>query len=95
METVLTPIRSPRANAIAERVIGTQHRECLDNLIPLDKRHPRSVLAEYVHYYNMERPHRTLELETPLPARRSPTGAGTVTGRPVLGGLHHTYDRAA
>jgi transposase InsO family protein len=95
VETVRTPVRSPRANAIAERVIGTLRRDCLDHLIPLDERHLRTVLAEYVDYYNSERPHRTLRLETPPPATRSPTGVGTVTGRSVLGGLHHTYVRAA
>ena len=95
VETVLTPVRSPRANAIAERVIGTLRRECLDHLIPLDERHLRTVLAEYVDYYNSERPHRTLQLETPLLATRPAAGAGAVTGRPVLGGLHHTYARAA
>jgi transposase InsO family protein len=93
IETVLTPVRSPRANAIAERVIGTLRRECLDHLIPLDERHLRTILAEYVDYYNTERPHRTLRLETPRPAARSPTGA--VLARPVLGGLHHAYARAA
>ena len=30
IETVLTPIRAPRANAIAGRLIGTLRRECLD-----------------------------------------------------------------
>src|SRR5262249_27019615 len=95
IETVLTPVRSPRANAIAERVIGTLRRECLDHLIPLDERHLRTVLAEYVEYYNTDRPHRTLRLGTPLQVTRSRTGAGAVTGRPVLGGLHHTYARAA
>ena len=95
IETVLTPVRSPRANAVAERVIGTLRRECLDHLIPLDERQLCAVLAEYVDDYNQERPHQTLGLETPLPAARSPTGTGAVTGRPVLGGLHHTYRRAA
>jgi putative transposase len=92
---VLTPVRSPHANAVAERVIGTLRRECLDHVIPLDERQPCAVLAEYVDYDNQERPHRTLGLETPLPAARSPTGTGAVAGRPVLGGLHHTYARAA
>jgi putative transposase len=95
IDTVLTPVRSPRANAIAERVIGTLRRECVDHLIPLDEQHLRTVLAEYIDYYNSERPHRTLQLEAPLPATRPAAGAGAVTGRPVLGGLHHTYHRAA
>jgi transposase InsO family protein len=95
IDTVLTPARSPRANAIAERVIGTLRRDCLDHVIQLDERHLRAVLAEYVDYYNMERPHRTLCLETPRPAARSPAGTGAVTARPVLGGLHHAYEWAA
>jgi transposase InsO family protein len=39
IETVHTPVRSPRANAIAERVIGTLRRDCLDHVIPLSERH--------------------------------------------------------
>jgi transposase len=43
-------------------VIGTLRRECLDHVIVLDEQHLRSVLADFVHYYNAERPHRTLGL---------------------------------
>ncbi len=93
VETVLTPVRAPRANAVAERVIGTLRRECLDHLIILNEPHLRAVLTEFVRYYNLERPHRTPRLETPQPVIRSP--AGTICTRPVLGGLQHTYERAA
>ncbi len=63
IDTVLTPVRAPRANAIAERVIGTLRRECLDHVIPRDDRHLHTILAEYLDYYNADRPHRTLRLE--------------------------------
>jgi transposase InsO family protein len=93
IDTVLTPVRAPRANAVAERAIGTLRRECLDHILPLNEAHLRTILAGFADYYNSERPHRTLRLETPRPASRSPTGAVLV--RPVLGGLHHAYARAA
>jgi transposase InsO family protein len=93
IETVLTPVRAPRANAIAERVVRTLRNECLDHLIPLDERHLRTILAEYVAYYNAERPHRSLDLEPPLTRARLTNGS--IRARPVLGGLHHVYHRAA
>ena len=74
-------------------VIGTLRRECLDHLLVLNEQHLRAVLAEFVAYYNRDRPHRTLRLEPPRPASRSPTGPIKV--RRVLGGLHHVYERAA
>ena len=54
----------------------------------------RTVLREYVTYYNNGRPHRTLGLETPTgpPPRASPPQAGRIVSRPVLGGLHHEYE---
>ena len=93
IDAITTPVASPRANAVVERVIGTLRRECLDHLIILDEQHLRSVLTEFIGYYNLERPHRTLRLETPVPVLRGVGGA--VRSRPVLGGLHHVYDRAA
>jgi putative transposase len=91
--SVRTPVRAPRANAIAERLVRTLRSEALDHIIVLNEHHLRAVLAEFVRYYNRDRPHRSLGLESPLP--RSPTPLGTVVGRPVLGGLHHAYARAA
>ena len=93
IESIRTPIRSPLANAIGERVVRTLRRECLDHILPLSERHVRSVLAGFVAYYNQDRPHRSLGLETPV-SRRRPV-AGEVISRPVLGGLHHIFERAA
>jgi len=91
--TLLSPVRAPKANAIAERVVGTFRRECLDHLVVLSERHLLRIVQEFVSYYNEERPHRTLGLETPLVSRRH--AIGTIRSTPVLGGLHHTYRRAA
>jgi len=93
IDAIATPIHAPKANAIAERVIRTLRRECLDHLIVLDEQHLGSVLSDFVAYYNQERPHRTLGLQTPELKPR-PT-AGPIRSRPVLNGLHHVYERAA
>src|SRR5262245_5505134 len=59
--TVLkTPVRAPQANAFCERLIGTIRRECLDFVIPLNERHVRSVLLEWVTHYNHGRPHTSM-----------------------------------
>jgi transposase InsO family protein len=90
--TLLTPVRAPRANAIAERAVPTLRNECLDHVIILNEAHLRGVLSEFAAYYNAERPHRGLHLEPPL-ARRcdAPVAAVRIRARPVLGGLHHIY----
>ncbi len=90
---IATPVRSPRANAVAERIIGTLRRECLDHFIVVDELHLSSILPEFRRIYNEERPHRRLGLQTPEPRLR-PT-AGPVRSHPVLSGLHHAYTRAA
>ncbi len=59
----------------------------------IDEQHLRTVLTEFVQYYNQERPHRTLGLQTPQLKVRPTTGI--VRSRPVLNGLHHVYERAA
>ena len=59
----------------------------------LNEQHLRSVLTEFVGYYNQDRPHRTLRLQTPELKLRPLTGP--IQSRPVLNGLHHAYERAA
>ena len=65
IDIFLTPVRAPSANEIAERVIGTLRRECLDHLIVINERHLRRVLGEYIQHYNAVRPHRSLALDAP------------------------------
>jgi transposase InsO family protein len=95
IDTLLTPFRSPKANAIAERVVHSIRSECLEHVLILNERHPGVVLAENVAYFNADRPHRSLALEPPLPAVHSPATFGEVRSRAVLGGPHHVYQRAA
>ena len=97
IKTVLTAVRAPQANAVAERVLGTLRRECLDHLIIVNERHLRLLLREYVAHYNHVRAHQALELWAPddRRPRSPPRSEGQVVGRPILGGLHHEYERLA
>jgi hypothetical protein len=63
-----TPVRAPRANAIAiaERWIGTIRREVLDRVLIVNRRHLEHVLAEYVAHFDAHRPHRALHQAAPL-----------------------------
>jgi putative transposase len=71
-----TPPRAPQANAYCERFIGTARRECLDWIIPLNERHLRHVLAEWMTHYNAERPHSARGPGLPDDARRRATVTG-------------------
>jgi putative transposase len=64
-----SPVASPKANAICERVIGTIRRECLDWMIPLSEMHLRSILKSWVEHYNRGRPHSRLGPGVPDPPR--------------------------
>jgi transposase InsO family protein len=90
---IRTPYRAPKANAIAERLVGTLRRECLDHVIVVNESHLVRLLTEFAAYYNRDRPHRSLDLHPPRP--RSLDSTGPIVSRPILGGLHHVYSRAA
>jgi transposase InsO family protein len=51
---------SPWRNGVAERLIGTIRRECVDHIIVLSEAHLRRVVHRYVRYYNESRTHRSL-----------------------------------
>src|ERR1035438_3585557 len=89
IETIRTPVRSPRANAYAERFVRTVRQECLDHLLVVSRRHLASVFDEYVRHYNEARPHRGLQLGQPTPRSLPlpPIDNGTITRRDILGGI--------
>ncbi len=97
IHTILTPVRAPNANAVAERVIGTLRRECLDHMIVFNERHLLLVLREYIGHYNAMRPHRTLGLDSPRgrTPRAKPSASAMVIRHKVLGGLQSEYDWVA
>ena len=106
LEVLRSPVASPKANSICERVIGTIRRECLDWLIPVYAPHLRAIRTCWVAHYNQGRPHSALGPGVPGPPRepakvprsesRHRLAAGAlVRVQSVLGGLHHEYSLAA
>ena len=93
---IRTPIRAPRANAIAERFVGTVRREGLDRMQILGLRHLECVLDQYVERYNGHRPHRSLGQLPPQPTSVAPAALESVDPSRLkrtdrLGGLIHEY----
>jgi len=97
-----SPVASPKANAICERVIGTIRRECLDWLIPISEAHLRAILKEWVAHYNGGRCHGALGPGVPDPpsevsvlpkseTRHRLAAGSLVLAKSILGGLHHEY----
>jgi putative transposase len=98
LRIVRTPIKASRANAFAERFVGTLRRECLDRTLIFGRRHLESVLKTYIAHYNGHRPHRSLDMNAPVPKsppNTSDTPPRSVIRRDVLGGLIYEYERAA
>jgi len=97
VEVIRLPFRAPRANAIAQRWVGTARREVLDHLLIFGRGHLESVLNDFLHHYHEARSHQGL-------AQRCPAGdispqplfkGGRIVRRDRLGGLVHEYSRAA
>jgi putative transposase len=100
IEIIRTPVRAPKANAIAERFIRTVRSECLDWLLIVNRRHLEWALRVFIDHYNGHRPHRALNLTPPAPRRRTPRLAlsprtDRVERRDRLGGLIREYGLAA
>jgi len=101
VKVLKSPPRSPMANAVCERVIGTIRRACLDWLIPRSEHHLRRTLKSWIRHYNGGRPHMSLGpgipdspaiTKVPAPSSRHRRGESyAVRATSILGGLHHEY----
>jgi putative transposase len=92
------PVRAPDANAVIEHFIGSFRRECLDHILVLSTDYLHRVLNAYVTYFNTLRPHQSLQQHIPAQPD-SPSApdlsSTTMRARPILGGLHHAYEKVA
>jgi putative transposase len=97
IRTLRTPVRAPRANAYAERWVGTVRRELLDRTLIVGRRHLETVLSEYVAHYNQHRPHRSLDQGPPLGVIPPPAPAADlpIVRLDRVGGLIHEYAQVA
>jgi putative transposase len=95
IRVIATPIRSPRANAfaerfigtVAERFIGTVRWECLDRLLVFHRAQLETVFSEFFDHYNEP---------VPFAAEKKPLRIGDpdpvqLRRRDKLGGLVHEY----
>jgi len=98
IEEVRTAYHSPWQNPFVERFFGTLRRELLNHLVPINEEHCYCMIKEFIEdYYHSERPHMGLDGDTPI-SRSRPAASTSVTqlrAIPILGGLHHRYQRAA
>jgi hypothetical protein len=88
-----TPVRAPKANALAERFVRTIRAEVLDLVLVTGRRHLFKVLSEYEVHYNFP----------PTAPRPRPSGSGDdrvfstpkpirqIERRELLGGLISEY----
>jgi transposase InsO family protein len=88
-----TAFRSPWMNGIAERFVKTIRQELTDHVIPLNERHLCRLVREYCEYYNRDRTHTTLDLDSPegRPVTEQPFPGAKVVSIPRVRGLHHVY----
>jgi putative transposase len=82
-------------NAVAERFVGSARREILDHVIVLDDRHFGRLVTQYKEYFNEARPHQGIGQRIPGMPLAAIDITKPIVIKPVLGGLHHDYRRAA
>lgn len=63
-------VRKPTDNGHVERFNRTLKDECLSR-VPRSLKSYRKAIPEFIHYYNTERPHMALDMQTPTEVLRS------------------------
>ena len=98
LKILKTPYYASRANAICERFLGSVRRECLDLMLILHEKQLHRTLNAYVAYFNRARPHQGVQQQIPDQGGSSVSfdhEKEKVISVPILGGLHHEYQKVA
>ena len=97
VEEVRSAFRSPWQNPYVERFFGSMRREILNHVIILNEKHLRPLLSEYAEWCENHRLHQGLGGRRPRAKQggSANAGDGKIISIPVLGGLHHRYERCA
>ena len=98
LRLIATLPKTPRMNAICERVNGTLRRELLDRILIVGERHLARVLREYVRHYNGHRPHQSRQQRPPdieIQPIQDVTDLRSVHRKPVVAGVINEYYHAA
>ena len=97
MKILPTPVRTPVANAFAERWVGTLRRELLDRTIIWNRRQLNKLVVDYIDHYNTHRPHRSLDQRPPVAtdAADQPDRHLQAVKTARCGGLINEYRNAA
>jgi transposase InsO family protein len=97
VRVIKTPVRAPKANAYAERLVRTIRAEMLDLVLVTGRRHLLRLLAEYEAHYNSHRPHRGIDLSAPdtIDEPRGAVALDEVRRARVVAGLISEYRPAA
>jgi len=53
------------------------------------------VLKRYVEYYERSRTHLAVDKDAPVSRAVAPSTSGRIIAIPLVGGLHHRYERIA
>jgi len=68
-----TGFKCPWQNGICERTVGILRQELLDHIIPINEKHLKYLLKEYIgKYYNPVRTHQGIDCQTPILKEKLP-----------------------
>ena len=84
-----------RSHGVAGRTLNEIDTQKRGDVTVANEEGLRRALAAYVAYYMRSRTHLALGKDSPVARPVQSPSAGPIVATPVVGGLHHRYDRLA